>query len=77
MKTKENRIYLVASVDPATPSSRLIEAASKSAALAYAVRTTLTVELASQWELVDLIGNLVEVEVAEDTTGDLLKQSDG
>ena len=63
------RIYVVT----AGGVERLISAGSKAAALSYAVRTTMTVDLATQTDLVDLIteGVLVEsaVDAAVDETG--------
>ena len=56
------RIYHVKN---GTPTGRLIEANSKSAALAYAVNTSLFVELASQHDLVSLTAAGVEVESAD------------
>ena len=53
-----NRIYVVKNGDK----ERLIEASSKSAALSYAVKTTMFVELAGQQELVKLLGDGVAVE---------------
>lgn len=58
----ENRIYIVKNSHDI---ERLIEASSKAAALSYAVKTTLTVELASQRDLVRLTGENVEVESAD------------
>ena len=52
------RIYVVTSNDGA----RLIEAESKSQALSYAVRTTMKATLASQGDLVNLIGKGIGVE---------------
>ena len=61
-----NRIYVVKNGDK----ERLIEAGSKNAALAYAVKTTMTVELASQADLVRLIGEAVAVETSTDAAGE-------
>ena len=61
-----NRIYVVKNGDK----ERLIEAGSKNAALAYAVKTTMTVELASQADLVRLIGEAVAVETSTDASGE-------
>ena len=58
----ENRIYLVKNSNGI---ERLIEATSKTAALAYAVKTTLAVELASQSQLVKLVQAGIEVESLE------------
>ncbi len=58
-----DRIYTVA--NKITGDKRLIEAAGKTAALAYAVKTTLTAELASQSELVKLVTDGVLVEKAD------------
>ena len=60
------RIYVVTNGD----SERLIEAGSKTAALAYAVKTTMAVELASQGDLVRLIGDGTAVESSGVDTGD-------
>jgi hypothetical protein len=60
---KENRIYAVKNIE--TGGVRLIEAASKTAALSFAVRTSLTVDLATQAQLVLLVKNGVEIERAE------------
>jgi len=57
-----NRIYLVKN---GAGTGRLIEASSKTAALSYAVTTTLSVQLATQHELVTLIAAGVEVESAD------------
>lgn len=63
MKT-ENRIYVVTNSNGI---ERLVEATGKAAALAYAVKTTLTVELASQKDLVRLTNEGVDVESPEDS----------
>lgn len=60
---KTDRIYAV--TNTATKETRLIEAASKNAALAFAVKTTFTVELAGQAELVAQITAGVKVEKAD------------
>ena len=60
------RIYVVKNGDK----ERLIEAASKNAALAYAVKTTMTVDLASQNTLVKLLGDGVAVETSTDPAGE-------
>ena len=57
------RIYVVNS----NGNERLIEASSKAQALAYAVNTTMSVELASQADLVRMIGEKVAVESAQVT----------
>jgi hypothetical protein len=62
MATKENRIYLVKN---SAGVARLIEAPNKSAAMAYAVKTTLTVELATQSQLVSMVQVGTEVESVE------------
>lgn len=62
MATKENRIYVVTNSNGI---ERLVEAAGKTSALAYAVKTTLTVELASQKDLVRLTNDGIEVESAD------------
>jgi hypothetical protein len=61
-----NRIYVVKNGDK----ERLIEATSKNSALAYAVKTTMTVELASQADLVRLLGEAVAVEASTDAAGE-------
>jgi len=61
-----NRIYVVKNGDK----ERLIEAYSKSAALSYAVKTTMFVELAGQQELVKLLGDGVAVETSTDAAGE-------
>jgi hypothetical protein len=61
-----NRIYVVKNGDK----ERLIEATGKSNALSYAVKTTLTVELASQGDLVRLLGDGVAVEASTDAAGE-------
>jgi hypothetical protein len=61
-----NRIYVVKNGDK----ERLIEAGSKNAALAYAVRTTMSVDLASQNSLVKLLGDGVAVETSTDAAGE-------
>lgn len=60
---KADRIYAV--TNTATKTTRLIEASSKSAALSHAVKTTLTVDLATQAQCVSLSKDGVEVEKAE------------
>lgn len=60
---KTDRIYAVKNT--ATKDTRLIEAASKSAALSFAVKTTLTVELAGQSEIYELASAGVKVEKAD------------
>ena len=52
------RIYVVSSNDGA----RLIEAENKAQALSYAVRTTMKATLATQQDLVNLIGKGIYVE---------------
>jgi len=61
-----NRIYVVKNGDK----ERLIEASSKSAALSYAVKTTMSVELASQGDLVRLLGDRVALETSTDAAGE-------
>jgi hypothetical protein len=58
----ENRIYLVST---STGIDRLIEAPSKNVALSYAVKSSMTIELASQSKLVQLVREGVEVETLE------------
>ena len=60
------RIYLVKTGDK----ERLINATNKPQALSYAVRTTTTAELASQSDLVRLLGNGVTVEKIADDAGE-------
>ena len=61
-----NRIYVVKNGDK----ERLIEATGKSAALSYAVKTTMAVELASQGDLIRLLGDGVAVEISTDAAGE-------
>ena len=61
-----NRIYVVKNGDK----ERLIDAGSKNAALAYAVRTTMSVDLASQHELLRLRDDGVAVETSTDAAGE-------
>lgn len=61
-----NRIYVVKNGE----NERLIEAVSKNSALAYAVKTTMTVDLASQNSLVKLLGDGVAVETSTDAAGE-------
>jgi hypothetical protein len=56
------RIYVVSTGDGA----RLIEAESKSQALAFAVKTTMTSTLASQQDLINLLGKGIQVERISD-----------
>ena len=56
-----NRIYVVKN---STGEERLIEATSQAQALSFVVKDTLTVELASQTELVRLVTEGVVVETA-------------
>jgi hypothetical protein len=58
----ENRIYIVAT---STGINRLIKAPNKNTALSYAVKSSMTVELASQSKLVQLVRDGVEVETLE------------
>ena len=52
------RIYVVTSES----GNRLIEAESKNQALAFAVKTSMTVELAGQYDLVNLSRTGIEIE---------------
>jgi len=61
-KKVENIIYVVKNHHDI---ERLIEAPSKAAALSYAVKTTLTIERASQKDIVRLMKENVEVESIE------------
>ena len=61
-----NRIYVVKNGDK----ERLIEATSKTGALSYAVKTTMSVELASQGDLVRLLGDGIAVEASTDPAGE-------
>jgi hypothetical protein len=56
-----NRIYVVKN---STGEERLIEATSQAQALSFVVKDTLTVELASQTELVRLVTEGIVVEPA-------------
>lgn len=59
------RIYVVKyEEDGNEPSTRLVEATSQARALSFVIKDTMTVELASQSELVALITKGVSVEVA-------------
>lgn len=60
------RIYVVKNGDK----ERLIEASGKSGALAYAVKTDMSVELASQADLVRLVQDGIAVETSTDPAGD-------
>ena len=60
------RIYLVKIGDK----ERLISASNKPQALGYAVRTTAVAELASQADLVRLVGDGIAVEFITDAAGE-------
>ena len=57
-----NRIYLVRNTDTGTES--LVRAPNRAQALRHIVKTTYTVDLASQDQLVELISNRQEIEEA-------------
>jgi len=57
------RIYVVRPKKPGAETPRLVNAASRNAALRHVAASSLTVDVAGQNELVDLIGKGVKVEV--------------